>query len=81
MPQKRLNKKIKKHNSQNRIGPKKNIRKAMPQREKTLIKNPHLNVLKKGYDNITKVINKNIESFALEKAKIGYNFLLFLFNF
>lgn len=66
MPQKPLKKNQKKSNIQ-----KKNIRKAAPHEEKANLKNDHLNAIKKGNLNMTKVINKNIESFILDKAKIG----------
>ena len=69
MPQKLLPKKHKHKIQKNKI--KKNIRKAFPQQEKANLKDPHLNAIKRGNLDISKVINKNIESFALGKAKIG----------
>ena len=74
MPQKTLKKKMQQNKVKSAKNAKKNIRKAFPQEEKLNLKDPHLNAIKKGNFNITKVINKNIESFALAKAKIGLFF-------
>lgn len=68
MPQKPL-KKSKSHKSPKKM---KNFRKSTPKIETANLKNAHLNAIKKGNLTMTKVINKNIESHVLEKAKIGY---------
>lgn len=79
MPQKQLHKKshkpLKSKKKQNLT---KNIRKVVPKEEKANLKNLHLNALKKGDMSITKVINKNIESVILAKAKIGLIFAIFI---
>lgn len=72
MPQKPLMKKLKAKKSKNPAKAQKNLRKVVPKEEKANLKDPHLNAIKKGNMSITKVINKNIESFVLNKAKIGF---------
>ena len=81
MPQKQRSKKshkpLKPKRKQNFT---KNIRKVVPKEEKANLKNLHLNALKKGDMSITKVINKNIETVILAKAKIGFIFVIFHLN-
>jgi len=73
MPQKQRNQKFKPSKSSKHPDKiKRQIRKAFPKEEKANLKNPHLNAIKKGNLDISKVINKNIESFILDKAKIGF---------
>ena len=76
-PSKKSHKPLKPKRKQNYT---KNIRKVVPKEEKANLKNLHLNALKKGDMSITKVINKNIESVILAKAKIGLFFAILLLN-